>query len=209
MNPLALEPGPRRLANFGEAPPRPAQKSCNLRNPRDALLVERHHSCDPLVRDAFDLTQTVDDQAHVCLVAEEILALAQRGELLGGAMQLDVAGEVRVGTKQDDVELLDAALLLHSPAEPDRLVEYLKAPLLASANGRTPANEQHTVGHGRPPSLTARPVAEPIRGESTSCDKKGGGYRGNMIDPPRQCARRPATLREVSSSTIYFATVLR
>jgi hypothetical protein len=62
-------------------------------------------------------------------------------------MQLDVAGEISVGAKQDDVELLDGALLLGSPVEPDRLVEHLEGALLASTNGSAPANEQHAVGH--------------------------------------------------------------
>src|ERR1035438_9125917 len=102
---------------------------------------------------AVDEPQTVNDQTRVNESAPEIVALLHGRELIGGPVQLYVSSKVSVGPEQDNVELLDAALLLHAPIEPHRLVEHLQSAFLASTNRRSPANEQHAVGHTDPPFL--------------------------------------------------------
>jgi hypothetical protein len=70
----ADSPGPRGPASAG------------LRNARHALLIERHLSCDLLVRDTFDLAQIVNDQAGLDGVALKLLVLADGGDLLRRAV---------------------------------------------------------------------------------------------------------------------------
>jgi hypothetical protein len=78
--------GPRRPATGGKALWRSGSASGGLWNARDALLVESHLLRDLLIRDAFDLAQTVDDQAGLDGVALKLLVLAQSGELVGRAV---------------------------------------------------------------------------------------------------------------------------
>ena len=68
-------------------------------------------------------------------------------ELLGGAEHLDEAVEVGVGIHQDDVELLDAAVLLRTPEDAERIVEDLEGTFLRAAYGLAPADEEDAVGH--------------------------------------------------------------
>ena len=64
----------------------PDPASGGLRNARDALLIERHLSCDLLVRDTFDLAQVINDQAGLDGVALKLLVLADGGDLLRRAV---------------------------------------------------------------------------------------------------------------------------
>src|SRR5947209_1353020 len=61
-------------------------ESSGLRNPRDALLIERHLARDLVVRNAFDVAQAIDDQACLDGVALKLLVLADCGQLLGRAV---------------------------------------------------------------------------------------------------------------------------
>src|SRR5947209_6049669 len=111
-----------------------ASTSSALRNRRDRLLVDLHLRRDALVRvtvyDREPLDAQVRGHDHAC----ELVVFAQRSDLLGTAVELHVAVEPAVRPKQDDVELLDPAVLLHPAVEAEGVIEDLEPALLAAAH---------------------------------------------------------------------------
>src|SRR5687768_2767589 len=101
-------------------------RSDGLRNPPDGLLVPRHLPGDIVVRRTIEVPEVGHYKAGIGRVAHELLVLANSGELLHRAVQLDVAVQLAIRPEQDDVELLDPALLLHPSADADGLVEHFE-----------------------------------------------------------------------------------
>src|SRR5690242_7667836 len=159
--------------------------SGGLRDLPDRLLVERHIASDAFARRALDDPHLLDDEGGVDEHAPVIVVQPHRAELLGRALELDVAAELAVRGEQYDVERFDASVLLHAAIEADGLVEHLEATLLTTGDGLAPRDEEHAVGHAD--SFRFRP----------------GGWASVRVCPadslrgwpsrPRAPARRPPT----------------
>src|SRR4029078_9883235 len=71
--------------------------------------------------------------------------------------------EVTVGLEQDNVELLDAALLLHPSADAHCLVEHFEPASLATRASVAPADEQHAISHANPSGFAPAPAPSQVR----------------------------------------------
>ena len=92
--------------------------------------------------------EVVDDEPHPDRKLVELLAHAERGELLGIAPDQDESGEVpAVRLEEDRLEALNDALLLQAGVVAEGLAEELRRLGLASANDLAPPDEETGVGH--------------------------------------------------------------
>src|SRR5438105_3848211 len=97
-------------------PARPRGRSSRaLRNLRNRVAVDLDLASHTLVGVALDVPEPVDDHRRVGSVADELLVLAERVDLLAAALYRDVAIQIAVRRQQDDVERLDPTFLLHAP----------------------------------------------------------------------------------------------
>src|SRR5207247_3674000 len=91
-----------------------------LRHLREGRRVELHLLGDPVARVGVDRPDPVDEEVGADDLPLEVLVVAARVELVGGAVQQEAPAQVAaVRIEEDDVEFLDPALVLHAPEEPD------------------------------------------------------------------------------------------
>jgi hypothetical protein len=148
--------GPRRpapRAGRGASPalarhPADRFESGGLRDLRQGLAVHLDLLRESLARHTVAYAQVLDYERGVDQDSPVVLGLLRRGQLIRRPVDEDVAVRpAAVRVQQGNVELLDAALLLHAAVQPESLVEHVEATFLPAGEVVTPGDHQDTVGH--------------------------------------------------------------